>query len=103
QREGGWRAVQSIGVAVPAAPVARAQRGEVGKDHRRGLVHAGRHGAEACGWLIVVMNQLRRQGCERFGHWRCYSAWAIRSCPSAATMRARANSPTLIRVDALFG
>ncbi len=57
QDERGGGAVQPVGIAGLAAPVARAHRGHIWEDHGGGMVHAGLHRTKT-GWrLIRVMLQ----------------------------------------------
>ena len=74
EREGGGRAVQAVGVAGPAAPVACAHRRDVPEQHRRGLVDADLRRAEAGRWLVGMVDE--RAG--SVGFQRRASVWAER-------------------------
>ncbi|OIQ66960.1 hypothetical protein GALL_514670 [mine drainage metagenome] len=60
--EGGGRAVQAVGIAGLATPVACAHGGHVGEQHGGGVVHAGLDRAEACWRLVGMVLQAGGQG-----------------------------------------
>ena len=108
EREGGRRAVQAVGVAGLLLPVARAQRRACRRNSTvDALCTAGCTRAEAGRRPVGMGDQRRAARRGPASSWRrrrsrLRPASPTRSWPSAATMRARVNSPRLQRLRRLL-